>query len=95
MKHEPLLLKTHLSHQQGNLSCSVHETLDVMADFGFFQLEHSMADSSKDIKDVHRTYRSSALDFTHDHGDKFQLLGAELHIMSWKQCIQMLLVKIN
>lgn len=61
MKHEPLVLKTHLPHQQENLNSSVHEAVHMMVGFGFFQCEHGMADSSKDIQDLHRSYRSPAL----------------------------------
>lgn len=55
MKHEPLLLNTPLSHHQENLNTSVHETLNVMGGFGFFQCEPGMADPSKDIQDLHRS----------------------------------------
>lgn len=55
MKHEPLLLNTHLSHQQRILNSSGHETLDVVAGFGFFQPKQGMADSSKNIQDLHRS----------------------------------------
>ncbi|KAL9852577.1 uncharacterized protein GJ701_004938 isoform 1-T1 [Geothlypis trichas] len=38
-----------------NLNSSGHETLDVVAGFGFFQPKQGMADSSKNIQYLHRS----------------------------------------